>query len=43
MDIPVYVMAGFLDSGKTQFINGTLSDGFAAKAKTLLLRCEEGE
>lgn len=43
MDIPVYVMAGFLDSGKTQFINGTLSDGFAAKARTLLLRCEEGE
>ena len=43
MDIPVYVMAGFLDSGKTQFINGTLSDGFADKARTLLLRCEEGE
>lgn len=43
MDIPVYVIAGFLDAGKTQFINGTLSDGFAAKARTLLLRCEEGE
>lgn len=43
MDIPVYVIAGFLDSGKTQFINGTMADGFAAKARTLLLRCEEGE
>ena len=43
MDIPVYVIAGFLDAGKTQFINGTLTDGFAATAKTLLLRCEEGE
>ena len=43
MDIPVYVIAGFLDSGKTQFINGTLSDGFAEKTRTLLLCCEEGE
>ena len=43
MDIPVYVIAGFLDAGKTQFINGTLTDGFAAKERTLLLRCEEGE
>ena len=27
MDIPVYLIAGFLDSGKTGFINGILRDG----------------
>lgn len=43
MDIPVYLIAGFLDAGKTQFINGILADGFAAKSRTLLLCCEEGE
>ncbi len=43
MDIPVYVVAGFLDAGKTNFINGILHDGFAKKDKTLLLCCEEGD
>ena len=43
MDIPVYLVAGFLDAGKTDFINGILEDGFAKKDKTLLLCCEEGE
>lgn len=43
MDIPVYLIAGFLDSGKTSFINGILQDGFAAEDRTLLLCCEEGE
>ena len=38
MDIPVYLIAGFLDSGKTSFINGILRDGFAAEDRTLLLR-----
>ena len=28
-DIPVYLVAGFLDAGKTNFINGILEDGFA--------------
>ncbi len=42
-EIPVYLIAGFLDSGKTSFINGILSDGFALEGRTLLLRCEEGE
>lgn len=42
-EIPVYVIAGFLDSGKTQFINGVLEDGFAREGRTLLLSCEEGE
>ena len=40
---PVYLIAGFLDSGKTNFINGVLEDGFARQDRTLLLRCEEGE
>ena len=42
-DIPVYLIAGFLDGGKTDFINGILEDGFAREDKTLLLCCEEGE
>ena len=40
MDIPVYLVAGFLDAGKTDFINGILEDGFAREDKTLLLCCE---
>ena len=43
MDIPVYLIAGFLDAGKTNFINGILQDGFARDDRTLLIRCEEGE
>ncbi len=43
MDIPVYVVTGFLDGGKTNFINGILQDGFAKKDKTLLICCEEGD
>ena len=43
MDIPVYLMAGFLDGGKTNFINGILEDGFAREGRTLLICCEEGE
>ena len=42
-DIPVYLIAGFLDAGKTNFINGILEDGFAREDKTLLICCEEGE
>lgn len=42
-DIPVYLVAGFLDSGKTNFINGVLEDGFAREGRTLLICCEEGE
>ena len=42
MDIPVYLITGFLDAGKTDFINGILKDGFAAEDRTLLLCCEEG-
>ena len=43
MDIPVYLIAGFLDAGKTSFINGILQDGFARDDRTLLICCEEGE
>ena len=44
MAIPVYVFTGFLDSGKTRFMQGTLEDErFNAGEKTLLLVCEEGE
>ncbi|MGI6028015.1 MAG: GTP-binding protein [Candidatus Heteroscillospira sp.] len=43
MEIPVYLVTGFLDSGKTTFINGIFEDGFAREDKTLLLCCEEGE
>lgn len=44
MAIPVYVFTGFLDSGKTRFMQGTLEDDrFNAGEKTLLLVCEDGE
>ena len=43
MDIPVYAVTGFLDGGKTNFINGILQDGFAKQDKTLLICCEEGD
>ena len=42
-DIPVYLIAGFLDAGKTNFINGILEDGFARQDRTLLICCEECE
>lgn len=42
--IPVYVFTGFLDSGKTRFIQETLEDErFNAGERTLLLVFEEGE
>lgn len=42
-EIPVYLFTGFLDAGKSTFLNGILSDGFARQSPTLLLRCEQGE
>lgn len=42
--VPVYIITGFLDSGKTKFINEMLGDpGFSEGERTLILRCEEGE
>ncbi len=44
-DIPVYLFTGFLDAGKTKFIQETLEDSRfnTGKENTLLLVCEEGE
>ena len=44
MEIPVYLFTGFLESGKTKFIQETLEDErFNSGEKTLLIVCEEGE
>ena len=41
---PVYMINGFLESGKSEFINYTLSQPyFQSKGPTMLLLCEEGE
>ncbi|MBR6628191.1 MAG: GTPase [Lachnospiraceae bacterium] len=41
---PVYIINGFLESGKTEFISFTLAQPyFQIKGTTLLLMCEEGE
>lgn len=43
-DVMVYLMTGFLDSGKTQFLKFTLQqDYFQIEGKTLLILCEQGE
>jgi hypothetical protein len=42
-EVPVYLFTGFLEAGKTRFIQETLEDErFNAGEKTLLLLCEEG-
>ncbi len=41
---PVYVINGFLESGKTEFITFTLEQPyFRIKGKTMIVLCEEGE
>lgn len=41
---PVYLINGFLESGKTEFITFTMNQPyFQIKGKTLILLCEEGE
>ena len=43
-EIPVYLFTGFLDAGKTTFIQETLEDpGFNDGQKTLLIVTEEGD
>ena len=43
-EIPVYLFTGFLESGKTKFIQETMEDTrFNNGENTLLLVCEEGE
>ena len=42
--VPVYLIAGFLEGGKTQFLDFTLKqDYFQIDGVTLLIVCEEGE
>ena len=44
LETPIYLITGFLESGKTSFIRDVLdSPDFADGARTLLLLCEEGE
>jgi hypothetical protein len=41
---PVFIINGFLESGKTEFIKFTMQqEYFQTKGKTLILLCEEGE
>ena len=43
-EIPLYLVLGFLESGKTRFLKETLRDpAFTEDEKTLLIACEEGE
>ena len=43
-EVPVYLFTGFLEAGKTKFIQETLQDRrFCNGERTLLLVCEEGE
>ena len=43
-DVPVYLITGFLESGKTQFLDFTIHQSyFQIPVKTLLILCEEGE
>ena len=43
-EVPVYLFLGFLDAGKTKFIQETLEDErFESSEKTLVLVLEEGE
>jgi hypothetical protein len=42
--MPVFLIDGFLESGKTQFLQFTMEqEYFKAEGKTLLIVCEEGE
>ena len=44
MEMPVYLITGFLESGKTSFILETLNDReFSKGEKMLVIACEEGE
>ena len=41
---PVYILNGFLESGKTEFITYTLDQPyFQIQGKKLIIRCEDGE
>ena len=41
---PVFLINGFLEAGKTEFLTFTMEqDYFQTEGKTLLIACEEGE
>jgi G3E family GTPase len=43
MEMPIYLFTGFLEAGKTSFIQQTLTEQtFTEDGNTLLLVCEEG-
>jgi len=43
-EIPVFIINGFLEAGKTQFLRFTLDqEYFQTEGKTILLNCEEGD
>lgn len=42
-EIPVYMVNGLLESGKTLFIQDIVKTDFADGVKTLLIMCEDGE
>ncbi|MBR2605171.1 MAG: hypothetical protein IKE11_05700 [Clostridia bacterium] len=43
-DIPVFLFTGFLDAGKTSFVQSLLEDKeFNNGQPTLVIQCEEGE
>ena len=43
-ELPAYLVWGFLESGKSSFIQDTLLEqGFGEDEKTLIIACEEGE
>lgn len=44
IQVPIYLVMGFLESGKTSFINFTMEqEYFQIEEPTLLIACEEGE
>ena len=44
MELPVFIINGFIESGKTSFIKDTLaSKDFNDGSRTLVIACEEGE
>ncbi len=44
VEVPVFLITGFLDSGKTTFLRQILQEeGFSEEARSLLITCEEGE
>ena len=43
-ELPIYILNGFLDSGKTSFLKDTLdNEEFSQGQNILLIVCEEGE